>query len=266
MLRSVWLKVLHDQWRMLLGMSVLAGALAGMYLAFYPSIGMAEEMQSLLDSLPPAFKALFSSQGMDLSTPEGFLNMELFSFLGPIFVMVYVATTGAGATAGEEERGTLDLLLANPVPRWQVVFEKAVAMTIGLAVLSATMLLGVVLVSLVMQIDIDAGKVGAALASNGLLGLSLGGVALLIGSLTGRRMLAVGVTMTLAVASFFVNGLAPLVDWLAGLRPWSLFYHYIGYDPLNNGLDPVHAGVLLCVALVGMVGAAMAFEHRDLVA
>jgi ABC-2 type transport system permease protein len=266
MLRSVWLKVLHDQWRLLLGMSILAGALAGMYLAFYPSIGMAEEMQALLDSLPPALMALFASQGLDLSTPEGFLNMELFSFLGPIFVMIYAATVGAGATAGEEERGTLDLLLANPVPRWRVVVEKAGAMIVGLAILSAAMLLGVVLVSVAMQIDLDAGKVAGALASNGLLGLSLGSVALLIGGLTGRRMMAVGVTMTLAVVSFFVNGLAPLVDWLAGLRPWSLFYHFIGYDPLNNGLDPLHAGVLLAVAVICGAGAALAIEHRDLVA
>lgn len=266
MLRSVWVKVLHDQWRMLLGISLLAGALAGMYLAFYPSIGMAKEMQALLDSLPPALMALFASQGLDLSTPEGFLNMELFSFLGPIFVMIYAATVGAGATAGEEERGTLDLLLANPIPRWRVVAEKAVAMTIGLVILSAAMLLGVVVVSVVMQIDVDAGKVAAALTSNGLLGLSLGGVALLVGALTGRRMMAVGVTMTLAVASFFVNGLAPLVDWLAGLRPWSLFYHYIGYDPLNHGLDALHAGVLLAVAVVGAMAAALAFERHDLVA
>lgn len=266
LLRSLWLKVLHDQWRLLLGMSILAGSLAGMYLAFYPSIGMAEEMQALLDSLPPAFTALFASQGLDLSTPEGFLNMELFSFLGPIFVMIYAATSGAGATAGEEERGTLDLLLANPIPRWRVVVEKAVAMVFGLAVLSAAMELGVVLVSVAMQIGIDAGKVAAALISNGLLGLSLGGVALLIGSLTGRRTLAIGATMTLAVASFFVNGLAPLVDWLAAWRPWSLFYHFIGYDPLNNGLDPMHASVLLAVALVGTAGAALAFEHRDMVA
>ena len=266
MLRSVWVKVLHDQWRMLAGISLLAGALAAMYLAFYPSIGVAKEMQALLDSLPPALTALFASQGLDLSTPEGFLNMELFSFLGPIFVIMYAATVGAGATAGEEERGTLDLLLANPIPRWRVVAEKAVAMTIGLAVLSAAMLLGVVLVSVAMRIDVNALKVGAALVSNGLLGLSLGGIALLIGALTGRRMMAVGVTVTLAVASFFVNGLAPLVDWLSGLRPWSLFYHFVGYDPLNHGLDPLHAGILLAVAVIGAAAAALAFERRDLVA
>jgi ABC-2 type transport system permease protein len=116
-----------------------------------------------------------------------------------------------------------------------------------------------------MSIELDAGKVAAALTSNGLLGLSLGGVALLLGSLTGRRMVALGGTMTLAVASFFVNGLGPLVDWLEGLRPLSLFYHFVGYDPLNNGLDPMHAGVLLGVAVVCAAGAALAFEHRDLV-
>jgi ABC-2 type transport system permease protein len=112
----------------------------------------------------------------------------------------------------------------------------------------------------------DLWRVSAGIASNGLLGLALGGVALLLGALTGRRMVALGGTLAIAVASFFVNGLAPLVDWLQGLRPFSLFYHYIGYDPLNHGLDPFHAGVLLAIAVVGTLAAALAFEHRDLVA
>jgi ABC-2 type transport system permease protein len=266
MLRSPWLKTLHDQWRSILGMGVGAGLLGALYVAFYPSIGAMDQLQEFIDQLPPALMALFAAEGLDLGTPEGFLNMELFSFVGPLFAMIYGASAAAAATAGEEERGTIDLLLANPIPRWRVVVEKAWAMTIGLFAISAALLLGVEAAAAAAGVEMDLWRVSAGIASNGLLGLALGGVALLLGALTGRRMVALGGTLAIAVASFFVNGLAPLVDWLEGLRPFSVFYHYIGYDPLNHGLDPFHAGVLLAIALVGTLAAALAFEHRDLVA
>lgn len=265
MVRSPWLKALHDQWRSLAGISVMAGLLGALYVAFYPSIGAVGDLQHFIEQLPPALMALFAAEGLNLGTPEGFLNMELFSFVGPLFVMIFAASSAAAATAGEEERGTMDLLLANPIPRWRVVVEKAWAMTIGLAVISAAMLLGIGVAAMAVGVEIDLWRVSAALASTGLLGLSLGGIALLLGAVTGRRAVALGGTLGLAVASFFVNGLAPLVDWLERLRPFSVFYHYIGYDPLNRGLDPLHAGVLLAVAAVATVAAAVAFEHRDLV-
>jgi len=266
MVRSPWLKALHDQWRSLAGISVMAGLLGALYVAFYPSIGALGDLQRFIEQLPPALMALFAAQGLDLGSPEGFLNMELFSFVGPLFVMIFAASVAAAATAGEEERGTMDLLLANPIPRWRVVVEKAWSMTIGLAVISAAMLVGIAAAAWAVNVEMNLWRVAAALASTGLLGLSLGGVALLLGALTGRRMVALGGTLALAVASFFVNGLAPLVDWLESVRPFSVFYHYVGYDPLNRGLDPFHAGVLLAIALVGTVAAAVAFEHRDLVA
>ena len=42
------------------------------------------------------------------------------------------AATGAGILAGEEERGLLDLLLANPVSRARVVWEKSLVLVLSL--------------------------------------------------------------------------------------------------------------------------------------
>ena len=125
MLRSVALKMLHDQWRILAVWSVLAAILAAFYLSLYPSIGSVDEMRRLLDAMPPELRAMFSIEGADLGTPAGYLNMELFTFMLPLIVAAVTVTAGSGATAGEEERGTLELLLANPIGRWRIVVEKA---------------------------------------------------------------------------------------------------------------------------------------------
>ena len=46
----------------------------------------------------------------------------------PLLLLIAAIGAGARATAGEEERGTLDLLLANPISRRRLVLEKLAAL------------------------------------------------------------------------------------------------------------------------------------------
>ena len=77
----------------------------------------------VLDSLPPVIKNLIGKNNF-MATPEGFFNLQPFSILAPLLFIVFAVAKGSDATAGEEERGTLDLLLANPLPRRRVVAGK----------------------------------------------------------------------------------------------------------------------------------------------
>jgi ABC-2 type transport system permease protein len=264
MLRSVFAKAWHDGWRGLAVWTVLSGVAAAFYLSLYPSIGAIDEMQRLLESMPPALRAMFAAEGVDIGTPAGYLNVELFTFLVPLLVFAVTLTAGGAATAGEEERGTLELLLANPVPRGRVVLEKGLAMvTFGATVVAG---IGSALAVMAWAADIDLAldRVAAALGSACLLGVAAGALAMAIGSMTGSRMLSIGVALALSVFGFFVNALAPLVE---ALEPWQVaspHYHYIGYDPLANGLDPAHASVLLGMTAILLAIAVVAFERRDL--
>lgn len=264
MLRSVLAKVLHDQWRVLLVWTILSGLLAAFYLSLYPSIGAIDEMRQMLDSMPAALRAMFAAEGVDIATPAGYLNIELFPFVLPLLVFAITLTAAGGATAGEEERGTLELLLANPIPRWRVVAEKF----LGVVVLAGIFCLGVwialAITAAAVSIDIALDRVAAAIVSVWLLGLATGGMAMLIGALTGSRLMSIGIALGIAVAAFFVNALAPLADILEPWRILSPHFHYIGYDPLTNGLDLGHAAVLAGTTAVLVVLSAIAFERRDL--
>ncbi|MEW5990542.1 MAG: ABC transporter permease subunit [Chloroflexota bacterium] len=264
MLRSVFAKVVHDQWRLVLGWAAFAGIWPAMYVALYPSIGAIGELEKMLEQFPPAIREFFASGSLNMSTPEGFLNLELFTFVAPLLVLAYTVVVAGGATAAEEERGTMDLLLANPIPRWRIVVEKSAAFVIGTIVIGIGMWIGAGLGALAVNVDLDMGLVGQAIASSVLLGYALGGLALALGALTGRRWLAAGVSLMVAIAGFFLNGLGALVDWLEPWRPISPFYQYIANDPLSNGIDPANALVLLGWALIGGIVAVIAFERRDL--
>ncbi len=264
MLRSVFAKMLHDHWRAVLAWTAFSACWPILYVALYPSIGAAREMERMLEEMPPALRAFFAAEGLDLASPEGYLNVELFSFVAPLLMMAISLTLGGSATAGEEERGTVDLLLANPVRRWRVVVDKAAAIAVATAILGAGLWGGIALGGAIGGVELDMARVAAAVVSAGLLGAALGGVAMLVGALTGRRMQAIAAGAAVGVAAFFVNSLAPLVEELEAWRPLSPFYHYIGNDPLANGLDAVHAGVLLAGAVIAVALAAVAFERRDL--
>lgn len=264
MLRSVFGKVLHDQWRIVLGWAVFAGIWPAMYIALYPSIGALGDMQRLLEQMPAGLREFFASASLDLGSPEGFLNMELFTFIAPLLILAYTVVVCGGATAGEEERGTMDLLLANPIPRWRIVVEKAAAFVVGTTVIGFGMWLGAAVGAVVVGVDLDLWLVGQALASTCLLGFALGGLALALGALTGRRWVAAGTSLMVLITGFFLNGLGALVDWLEPWRPLSPFYHYIANDPLANGLDAGHALVLVAWAVIGTALAVWLFGRRDL--
>lgn len=263
-LRDTFTRTLHDQLRPVVLWSIGAGLLVSFYMALYPSIGSMNEIQTMLDQMPPAFRALFAAEGLDLTTPEGYLNVELFSFVGPLLVLAYTVAAGSGATAAEEERGTIDLLLSTPVTRPRVVLEKAAALGLLTLVLGLGMWLGVAVGALVGGVSVDLLRVAGALLAMLLMGAGFGALAMLLGALTGRRTLSLAVTAGLIIAGYMVNALGTIVDWLEPFRPVSPFYHFQGSDPLAHGLQAGPTAVLLAIILAGVAGAVVAFDRREL--
>jgi len=121
MLRNVLLKNMYDQRRSLAAWSDALVLVVAMYVAICPSVRDQPSLNDFLDQMPEAVRSLFATAGADMSTPVGYVQIELLSFMGPILVIMYAVGQGSGAVAGEEERHTLDLLLANPVGRGRIV-------------------------------------------------------------------------------------------------------------------------------------------------
>ncbi|MGZ4109074.1 MAG: ABC transporter permease subunit, partial [Actinomycetota bacterium] len=172
-LGAVWSKTLRDQRRTLLwwGAGILLVVL--MYAAFYPSVkANADQFTSYMKNLPKAVKDMVG--GTNIASPAGYLNSEIFSFMGPILLLVYAIGAGSRAIAGEEESGTLDLLLSTPVRRRTVVLDKFVAMLVGTSALGAVAWLGTVAVAPAFGLHVAIANLTAAFLNLFLLGLAFG--------------------------------------------------------------------------------------------
>lgn len=267
MLRNVFLKTLADTRRALLWWSMGLIGMTALMIAVYPTVRDNPDLNRLVEDYPEALKAFIAFGGdLDYTSGAGYLGSELFSFMVPLLLLVAAVGAGARAIAGEEERGTLDLLLANPVSRRRLVAEKVGALAGEIALLSVVLWLSLVVGVEIVGMDVTVAHLGAATTSAALLALAFGAIALMVGAATGHRGMAIGVAAAGAVAAYLVSSLAPLVDFLESARTISPYYHYVASDPLRRGLALDHAGVLLVLALLGAVLAAVAFERRDLAA
>lgn len=265
MLRSVFLKNVRDQGRSLLWWLVGVVAYVVFIMLFYPTLQQnAELLNQYLEVLPEAFRAAFIGEIEDITSPSGFLTSYLFALIMPILILVYAIIAGSGAIAGEEERGTLDLLLANPISRSRVLLEKAANLALGVVVLSLATWASVVLSAMPVNMSVGYLAVASICISLALLGIAFGVLALAAGAAWGKRGTAGGVAAAVALFSYLMNSFAPAVDVLRPYRVLSLLYYYSGADPLVNGLDPVHVAVLVGFSAACLLVGLLAFRRRDL--
>ena len=261
---GLFAKTLRDQRRALIGWGIGLAAVAATYAAFYPSIeNSAADFTGYLEKLPEAVRNVI---GADFTTPAGYLRSETFSLLGPILFLVFAIGAGARAIAGEEEDGTLDLLLSTPIRRRQLLVDKAGAMVVTAAALAAVLFLTLSVVGPPFDLTVPPVDLASACLMLLLVGLAFGAIAFAVGCATGHRGLALGVTGAFAVFSYVTNAIAPSVDALGWLRPLSPFRWYLHPDPLVAGIEPVNVVVLLGVVAAGYVVAWLTFDQRDLAA
>jgi ABC-2 type transport system permease protein len=258
-------KSLRDQKRAMMGWGIGLAAMAAMYVAFYPTVrNSAASLDKYLQSLPDAMKQLLGDRAF--SSPAGYLRSEIFSILGPIIFLVFVIGAGGRAIAGEEEAGTLDLLLSTPIRRRQVVFDKAVALFATSTGLALILWATIVALAPATGLKIPAIDLAGTCLMLLLVGTSFGSIALAIGCARGRRALALGITSGLAVFAYVVNVLAPVVPLLRPLRPLSPFRWYLEPDPLVSGAHLPGVFVLVGITVAALSVAFVGFERRDLAA
>jgi len=191
MLRTIATKVLRDSWRGLLFWNLGIAALAFLTVGSYPAIRDNPELNQFMESLPEAVLALIGES--DLVSPAGYLNSQLFGSIVPLLFLFYAVGAGAAAIAGEEETGTLDLLLANPVSRTRVLLEKAAAMLFGLVIIGFSLWAVTMAGALLVDMEIGAGRLAEVIVSAILFGFLMGALALAVGASAGSRGLSIGI-------------------------------------------------------------------------
>ncbi|HML22674.1 MAG TPA: ABC transporter permease subunit [Aggregatilinea sp.] len=265
MFSNVFFKTLYDMRKSLMWWAILMFLFSLYYMALFPSLQeSSEDIQSYIDNLPDSMMALMGGE-MDMTTVNGFLAAEAFSFFYPIFLLAFGIAYGTGLMGGEEESRTLEVLLATPIARWRVVLEKFAALVVFTAVVLLSIYLGFVAGALVSGVDeMSYGDVLAGTYNMLPLTLFFAALAQCLLAVRGGRGSATGIAAGLAAGTYLLHSMAEVAgipEWLQRISPW---YYYNGARAIVDGFST--GNVILLLALgAALVGVSLwGFQRRDL--
>lgn len=261
---TIFRRSLRLQRRSLVGWTVAFVLLTLITLVSWPSIREgAEEFQKAIDTLPASMKA-FVGDLSDVTTGPGFVRGRLFALILPLLFLVYAVGRASDTIAGEEERGALDLLLAQPNPRARLLLQKVSAIALGVIFLELPLLVLVVAGDLVFSLDLHWGRLAVTFLMLLLHTYAVGGIALAVGASTGRKGIAIAAGAGVGAAGFLLEGLANLAKEIEFLRYASTFYYYGGGKTLTT-LDPwIGLAVLSLLTVATVIVSLVMFERRDI--
>lgn len=254
---------IRDHRRALVAWCIGIAGYVAMIAAIFPSIQSSPGFDKLVESYPDALKSLFGLEAGSITTGAGYLDVELFSLMLPLLVLVLAIGSGARTLAGEEDAGRLEVPFSYPVRRRDVVLAKGAA--IGVEVLAACVTTGVAIALLdpIVGLDLSKTHLVEAVGALAALGVLFGWGALAIGAAFPSRALAIGVPAGVAAAAYLVGGLHALASWLDPFRFVSPFW-LVGNAPLRTGWDGLGVLAVVATAFVALLAGSWLVERRDL--
>ena len=218
---------------------------------------MAARLSNLLSS-SPAMLNLLKNLGGDAGVNETFLS-ALFVFL-PLFLMAFVVTQ-VSAWSADEQDGRLELVLAAPQPRLQVLLGRFAALATATIVISLITLVAAAVSATAAGLKLDLGNLAAATLGMIPLGLLVAALGYMAAGWL-RTAADTGLLSFLLAAWFFISFIGPELKLPEATLRLSAFYYY--GTPLLHGLQATSVVGVIAVAALALGIGALRFARKDI--
>jgi len=212
----------------ILGWGLTLGLLSMWLASFYDSLAQNKaELDKLLSIYPKEIFAFFGGF-TDFFAPEGYLHVELYSYM-PLVLGIFAVLAGSGLLATDEEKGFLDLVMGHPIGRTGLFFGRLLGFVATTLAILALMWLGTTIgVQWSTYMNFGWGEMwlpNLALLAQLML---FGSVALFLSMILPSRRLAASAAGLALIASFFINGMAELSPDVAKIAKYLPLKYYQG--------------------------------------
>ena len=260
-LSSIFLKTLRDYRVAILGWGIGMGLVVVSPMVSVAALVTTPQEREQLVSLAATFA--WNADTVAVDTIGGYATFKIGIFI--FLIAGWPLLAASRMLRGEEDRGSLDVLLSLPRPRLRVALEKLAAM--WTALLAMGVLIGLLAFAGGKKFGADFG-----LGDGLLFGLNLalicaviGAVALLISQFTQERGPAAGWTaglLLIFIVLDMVHRVVPNTEWISRLSP---IYYYNLSKPLVPSYGTNAGGMLVQLALAVLLSGAAVwlFQRRD---
>jgi ABC-2 type transport system permease protein len=262
-----------------------------------------EQVEKILFEGPGRImRTLLGGESISLMRAMDMLSVGYVHPLIQTILCIWAVGRSAGAITGEIDRGTMELLLGQPVPRWRLIWANLIVDVLTIPVLCLSLwggtwlgswLVGPIVMNdedahlLPIKVDldpetlrIDPAAFAPALWNVGALVFAVIGYTMWLSAAGRFRSRVLGLAILITLIQFLVNVVGQMWDTLEPLRRFTVFYYYQPQQiALRHnwyvGLTSTGAGpgslasvnvliVLFAVGLAGYLLALWTFSSRDL--
>ena len=268
--RALWTKAINDAKLLLAGLMLL---LFGFDVLFVWLTSLVElgAFKYLLQSLPLQFESLIGVPFAKVATTAGRIGL---GYIDPVVIFALVTwalARGSDAVSGEIGRGTMELLLAQPVSRLSLLATHAAMTTIGSALLAVAAWLGTYVGLRLTGLIAEADPQLFIPAAMNLFAATyfLAAATTLISACDNQRWRTLGI----AGAFYVIELILKIVARMAPKLSWLMYTTFLGaFEPQTLVVYPERAwqislrydSTLIGLGLAAYVATAIVFHRRDI--
>lgn len=238
-----------------------------MFVAMYPSFkDQADKFAEVMDAYPTAFIEAFGIEPEGLfSSVEAFMAAEHFSLMWPIMILVIVVAFASGAIAGEIEKGTIEILLAQPISRLKLYWGKFISGMFSLLLFVLISNSSIIVFSILYGVEYQLSNLALISVVGFLFGFAIYGLTFLFSSILSTRGVTSSMSAGIVLIMYGLNIVAKLQESLESLKYIS-FFHYYDFNQavVHNEIALENIVVLLGVGIIASLFGFYFFEKRDI--
>lgn len=262
MFRTILTKSLRDYRWAILSWGIGLGVIVYAQYATYAQLYNTPNAAATLLQLGQQFR--FFGEPIRLDTPGGYAQFRAMGVV-PVLLGIWAVLAGARMLRGDEEHGSLDILLATPQSRLRALAEKAVALAAATGLIAALLGVWILLGMKAAKVNVDVGGAFLAAGNAGLTALVFATLALLLAQFMSRGA-AAGWAGGLMALFYVVDGTGRTIEGGETVRRFSPFFYYQLSKPLvpSYGTNWGAVAVLLALCVIGVGLTVPLFLRRDL--
>ena len=247
--------------------TTISVAFVWMYVALFPSIF--KEREKLKEAFEAYPEGLIEAFGIEfdtfLSSIEGFMAGEYFSLLWPIILITLIISYASAAIAGEIDKGTIELLLSQPISRLKVFLAKYFS---GLAIIATFVFLSnfsVVPFAILHNVGYRIQNYLTISIIGFLFAFAIFGICMMVSSFSSSRGKPAAITGGMLIIMYGLNLFSAFQESLSSLK-YASFFHYYNFNSavVHNQIDILNVVVFLAVGIISAVIGAFIFIKRDI--
>lgn len=219
----------------LFGYGLAALSFLLLYILIYPSFqSETAKFNELLEAYPKALLQAFNIDQLQLTTFEGYISAEHFSFVWPLMAIFLSMSLAGVAFAGEVEKGTMAFLLSQPISRARVFIAKYVSAFLALLSFVVISIVTIIPLAGIQSIAVNSGNIVRTAILSLLFAWAIYALAAMVSSTTSERSksyFVVGGLLLLMYVANVVSGLVNNLDWLKFVS----YFHYFQPAKILSG-------------------------------